>query len=248
MGFDRRCPWCESLFLRIERLGRCLILRIGGYRLFRCRHLVRRRIGRFQIGQVLVEIGLALGKSRSGILQIGRSRIGACLDDRANFKFLGIFVEDDFPLGNLCQHLTIGDLGNGIAGMNNRQPYHGGQIGDDQDDVLGDLCPGDRFHPAEERADQDPAQTDEYADAELKTGKAAGDQSHAVDLRNDIGKRTENCCEDADASDNVAAITLPKEVRNGELTEFAQVGGKQQRHQAVTAGPAGDKGKPVKSA
>ena len=129
--------------------------------------------------------------------------------------------------------------------MLDAEPDHGCQIGDDQDDVLGHLGPGHRLHAAEHRAHQNAAEADEYADAELQAGEAAGDQANAVDLRHHVDEGADDCGDDADGAHDVAAVARAEEVGDRELAELAQVGREEQRHQAVTTGPAHDKRQPV---
>ena len=122
--------------------------------------------------------------------------------------------------------------------MLQRQPYHRRHIGNDEDDVLGDLGPRHRAHATEKRTHQNAAETDEHTDAEFKPGKAGGDQAHAVDLRHDVRKRAQNGGENADAAHDVAAVAFAKEVGNGELAKFSQIGRQQKRDQTIAAGPA----------
>src|SRR5207302_7919272 len=110
------------------------------------------------------------------------------------------------------------------AGMFHAQPDHGRHVGDDEDDVLGHLGPGHRPHAAQHRANQDPGEADEHADAELEAGHPAHDQADAVDLGDDVDERTGDRADNAHEAHDVAAVALGEEVRNGELAELAQIG------------------------
>ncbi len=129
--------------------------------------------------------------------------------------------------------------------MLHRQPDHRDHVGHDQDDVLRHLGPGHRLHAAEEGANQDAGQTHEDADLELEAGEARGDDANAVDLRDHVGEGTGDGRNHADQARQMAAEARTEEVRNRELTELAQVGRQQDRHQAVAAGPAQHEGKAV---
>ena len=137
------------------------------------------------------------------------------------------------------------DLRHGGAGVLDGQPHHRDHVGDDQDDVLGQLRPGHGPHAAEEGAYKDAGEADEHADAELEAGEAAGDDADAVNLRHHVGEGAGNRDNDADETRQVAAVAGAEEIRNGELAELAQVGREKQRHQAVAAGPAHDESQAV---
>jgi hypothetical protein len=127
------------------------------------------------------------------------------------------------------------------------EPHHRREVGDDQDDVLRHLRPGDRPHAAEKRAHQDPGQADEHADAELQAREAAGDDADAVDLRHHVGERAQDRGEDADAAHDVAAVARAEKVGDRELAELAQVGGEEKGHQHVAPGPAHHEGEAVEA-
>ena len=129
--------------------------------------------------------------------------------------------------------------------MDDRQPDHRNHVGDDQDDVLRDLRPGDRLHAAKERAHQNAGQTDEHANGEFQSGKAAGDEADAVDLRHHIDEGHQHGGKHANQTRRMPAVARPEEVGNGELPELAQVGGEQQGDETVAAGPAHDEGQAV---
>eukprot|EP01136_Pigoraptor_vietnamica_P030245 Opistho-1_new@89256 len=145
-------------------------------------------------------------------------------------------------LGDLLQLGAVDDLRHRHARLLHRQPHHRDQVGNDQDDVLCHLRPGDGAHAAEERAHQDTAEADEHADLERQPAQARRDQSHAVDLRHHVGERAQDGGKNADESGQIAAIAFTQKIWNGELAELAQIGCEEQRHQAVAAGPAHDEG------
>ena len=243
----RTGPGRQPLVLVPLCLGRVCILGIGSKRFLCSRHFLRRRVVGLQLPDVLLEISLALRIAGGRILQSGIGRICAGLHDAANFKFLRVVRELLFLLGHFLQHLTVGDLRDWVARVLHRQPDHGGQVGNDQDDVLGHLRPSHRAHPAKERAHEDAAQADEHAGPELESRKAAGDQPDAVDLRHHVGERAQDRGEDAHAAHDVTAVALAEEVGNRELAELAQVGREEQRHQHIAARPAHHECKAVKA-
>ena len=75
--------------------------------------------------------------------------------------------------GDLLELVAVDRLRHRHAGLLHRQPHHRNHVGDDQDDVLRHLGPGDRPHAAEERAHQNAAQADEDADLERERRRAA---------------------------------------------------------------------------
>ena len=64
------------------------------------------------------------------------------------------------------QRLAVGQLRDRHAVELRRQDRHRDDVGDDQDDVLGDLGPGHRPHAAQHRAHQDAGEADEDGHAE----------------------------------------------------------------------------------
>jgi hypothetical protein len=66
-------------------------------------------------------------------------------------------------------------------------------------------------------------------------------------LRDHIGERAQDRGENADAADDIAAVTLTEKIRNRELAELAQIGREQKCDQAVAAGPAHDEREPVEA-
>ena len=104
------------------------------------------------------------------------------------------------------------------------------------------LGPGHRSHATQERAHQDSRQADKETDLELDPDKAAGDETHAVDLGDDIDEAGENRRSDRHRAREIALVAGAEEVRDGVATELAKIGSKQQRDEDVAAGPPGDEG------
>ena len=110
-----------------------------------------------------------------------------------------------------------------------------------------DLGPGDGAHSAEEGTHQNATETDEHTDAEFKTGKPAGDQTHPIDLCHHIRERAQDRGEYANTAHNISAVSFTEEIRNGELAKLPQVRCQQERNQAVAARPAHHKGEPIEA-
>ena len=190
--------------------------------------------------------GLAFGGQRlRHIDQPRRIVLGTCLEGGDDLQFLGVVQQLLLAFGHLGELRAVHQLRNRHAGLLHRQPHHRHQEGDDQDDVLRHLRPGHRAHATEEGADQHPAQAEKNADHEVDAGQARGDQPDAVDLRDQVHEGTQHGRDHADHPRQVAAVARAEEIRDGELTEFAQIRGDQQRHQAVTPGPAENEGQPA---
>ncbi len=201
-------------------------------------------IGRRVVGLELVDLGgqlLLAGVIRAGqALQLGAGVVGARLEDGADLQLLRILDEFFLERRDLLELLAVHDLRDRDAGLLHRQPHHRDHVGDDQDDVLRHLRPGYRPHAAQERADQDAAQTQENAELERHAGQPRCDEADAVDLRDDVGERAQDRGEDADGARDIAAVACAEEVRNRELPELAQVRREEQRDQAIAAGPSHD--------
>ena len=225
--------------------GGGLILGQSIQRLF-CRHDIGvRRMGGFQIGGLPGGFGFVNGQRRTRVLQLLGQFHRTPAKDLANLD-LGRIVHQPLLHGrHLLQLEAIDGLGYGRAHLLHGQPHHRDQIGHDQDDVLRDLRPGHRPHAAEKRAHQDAAQAQKDAQLKRDTREARRDQAHAIDLRHHVGERTQDGGKNAQQTRQVAAVARPKEVRNRELAELAQVGCQQQCHQAVAPGPPHDEGQAV---
>ena len=230
MGSDWCCTCGETFFLGPLPLGCGFVLGVGGQCFFSSSNLIGRSVGCLEAVHVLFELRFSVGVGLGRILQCSVGGVSPVLENLADFQFLRIRVDFLFQFADFLQRHAIGDLRYRDAGVFDSQPDHGGHVGDDQDDVLGHLGPGHRFHAAQHRAYEDAAETDEHTDAELQTGEAAGDQADAVDLRHHVNEGTGDRGDDADGADDVAAITRAEEVGNGELAELAQVGCQEQRH------------------
>ena len=222
------------------RRGRGLVLRIAPERVLGGLQLVGRRVGGLQVGHRLLELRLALAVRLGGILQRLGGRGRAVAEDLSDLLLLRIVDQLLLEGGDLLELLAVDQLRHRHAGLLHRQPHHRDHVGDDQDDVLRDLGPGDRLHAAEERAHQDARQAQEDADREVHAGESRRDQAHAVDLRDHVRERHHDRDHDADEARHVAAVARAQEVRNRELAELAHVRREQQRDQHVAPGPPHD--------
>ncbi len=119
------------------------------------------------------------------------------------------------------------------------------QDGDDQDDVLRDLGPGHRAHPAQEGADQDPGQPAEDADREVDADEARRDQADALDLRDQIDERTQDRRAGRERAHGRARKARAEEVGDGVARELAHIRRQQEGHEAEAAGPAHQVGERV---
>jgi hypothetical protein len=174
-------------------------------------------------------------------------------EDGAHADFLRVQCELRFALRQFRQHRAVRDLRQRIVGVLDGQPDGRQQERHQDDDVLRHLGPGDGAHAAQKRADQDAGQAEENADREIDPGEARGDQADRVDLRHHVGKRDDDGGTDRHQAHRVAAPAGAAAIARGQkigdrvLGELAQVGRDQQRHQAVTAGPAHDVGQGVEA-
>ncbi len=146
---------------------------------------------------------------------------------------------------DLLQRLTIHQLRDRHAGHLHRQDDHRDQVGDDQDDILRHLGPGNRAHTAQHRADQNAGKTNEHRNLERDAEEARSDDANAENLRRHIGEGRRNQHDHTSEAGQIAAIPGAEEVRHGILAELAQVRRQQDRHQQVAAGPAEHKGQAI---
>ena len=187
-----------------------------------------------------------LGVEAAGqALDVSVELVGLCLPEAQDLDLLRVGVDRLFLGVDLLEDLSVHDLGDRHAG--DLVGHHGGrdQVGDDQDDVLRDLRPGDGLHAAEHRADEDAAEADEDADREVEVEEAAHDDADAGDLRDQVGERRGDRREDADGPGSMAAVAGAEEVRDRELAELPEVRAEEHGEQHVAAGPAHDVGQAV---
>ncbi len=229
----RRSPGAGSC-LRISRNRR--------QRRFRRLHFRGRCVGGLEVGDTLGGCRLVGSQRRRNVLQLGREVVRPGLEDRLDLLLLRIVDQLLLDIGDGLELLAVGGLRDRGTGLLHAEPDHRDHVGDDQDDVLRHLRPGDRSHSAQERTHQDAGQAEEDPDLEGQSGEPRGDDAHAHDLRHHIGERTEDGGEDADQPRQVALVAGAEEVRDGELPELAQVRRQEERDQAIAAGPAHDEG------
>ena len=215
------------------------------HRFFGHRDLARRCIGRTQAGQPGFGSGFVRYQRRRWIGQLGAQQLGTFAVQRAHLQLLGIVGQQPLFGGHFFQLKTINRLRHRHAGLFDREPNHRQQIGHDQYNVLRDLRPGDRAHAAQKRAHQNAAQPQKHANFKRHTGEARGDQTDAINLRHQVGERTQDGGGHADETRQVAAVALAQKVGNGELAELAQVGREQQRHQTISTSPTQDESQAV---
>ena len=75
-------------------------------------------------------------------------------EDGANFQLTRITGQLFFLGGDFLQLVAINRMRHGDTCLFDRQPNHRDQIGHQQNDVLGNLCPGDGAHATQKRADK----------------------------------------------------------------------------------------------
>ena len=138
--------------------------------------------------------------------------------------------------------VAIDSLWNWHTGVFNRQPNNRQQVGNDQDDVLGNLRPGHGTHAAQERANQNTDQTGKNTHFKSQTRQTRSDQANAVNLCHHISEGAQDGGKDTDQAGQIALVAGAQKVRNGELAELAQVRRQEKRHQAVTACPSQNEG------
>ena len=126
-------------------------------------------------------------------------------------------------LADALQRLAVGQLGDRHAVELRRQDGNRDDVGDDQDDVLGDLSPGHRAHAAQHRAHQDAGEADEHRYAEWNLEEARGDDPDADDLGHDVGEARAEQHDDAEQPRQVAFVPGAEEVGHGEDAELAQI-------------------------
>jgi len=163
-------------------------------------------------------------------------------ENTADLVLLGVGHQLFFKLGDLLQLLPVYQLGDWETRLLHGQPHHWNHVGNNQNDVLRNLRPGNRLHATQERADQNASEAQENTDFKLHTGQTGGDQTHTINLRDHIRERTDNGNHDADESGHVAAKAGAQKIRDGELAKLAQVGRQKQRNQHVATRPAHNEG------
>ena len=129
--------------------------------------------------------------------------------------------------------------------MLRRQDHDRREVGDDKNDILGNLRPGHRPHAAQHRAEQDADEAGEHRDLELHAEEARGDEAGAVDLRRHVGEGAADEHDHAEEAGEVAAVPERQEVGHRIGAELAQIRSDQDRHQHEAAGPAQHPGEAV---
>ena len=109
-------------------------------------------------------------------------------EDGANFQLTGIIDQLFFLGGDFLQLVAINRMRHGNTGLFDRQPDHWHQIGHQQNDVLGNLCPGHSAHSPQKRANQQSAQPEKNTQFKRYAGQVRSDESDAVNLCDQISK------------------------------------------------------------
>ena len=254
MRFERLGARQQPAALRApERLGVFRRFRVGRQRPFGAAHVGQRHVAPARHVEALLG-GQPAAFPGGG--QGGQARpVVVCLAPEAcaHFQLARVRRQLRFALGQLGQHRTIGHLRHRVVGMLDRQPHGRDQEGDQDDDVLRHLGPGNAAHAAQERADKNTGQPQEDADRKVDAGKARGDQAHRVDLGHhvdegdDDGRAHRQQAHRPAAPARAAAVAHGQVVGNRVLGKLAQVGRDQQRDQAIAAGPAHDVGEGVEA-
>ena len=165
-------------------------------------------------------------------------------ENRDDFLLPRIVDQLLLEIGHFLKLVAVNRLRHRHAGLLDRQPHNRNQVGDDQYDVLRNLRPGDGAHAAKERTDQDATEPDEDADLERQPRQPRRDQAHAINLRDQVHERTQDCRDDAQEARQVALVARAQKVGDRELPELSQVRRQEQCHQAIAACPAQYEGQP----
>ncbi len=201
-----------------------------------------RRVDGLQVGDPARRRAAFRRQCRGNVGQAGIQFGGARPEDRDHLLLRRVGLQRLLGRDDLAQLVAVGGLRQRRGVLLDRQPRHRHQEGHQQHDVLRHLRPCDGAHAAQERAHEDAAQAQEHAHLERHAGDAAGDQAHAVDLRDDVEERAGDGRHHADHPREIAVVARGQEVGDRVLAELAQVGRDQQGHQHEAAGPAEDVG------
>ena len=108
--------------------------------------------------------------------------------------------------------------------MLNRDPDARHEVGNDENDVLGNLRPSNRTHSTQERTDQNTREADENTDFKRNTGDQTGrNETHTVNLCHHVGEGAQDGRDDTQEAGQIAAIASTQEIGNRELAKLTQV-------------------------
>ena len=119
-------------------------------------------------------------------------------------------------------------------------PEHRHQIGDNQHDILGNLCPCDGAHAAKHGTQQNSQQTEPDAQFKRNLQCPCGDGAGGINLRGHIGERGNHQHDDRKQAGQIAAIARADEIGHRVAAEFAQIRRQQRVNQHIAARPADD--------
>ena len=225
----------------VSSAGGSLVLRQLAHSSFSRLDICQTAIGCFELFHFFLCSSFVSGHGSRHVLEFFNGGVRACLENTAHFQLFRIFQQLLFFGTHFFKCVAIDSLRNRHAGVFHRQPNDGQQVGNDQDDVLGNLCPGHGTHTAQERANQNTDQTGKNTHFKSQTRQTRGDQANAVNLCHHIGEGAQDGGKHTDQAGQIALVAGAQKVRNGELAELAQVGRQEKRHQAITTGPSQNK-------
>ena len=216
-----------------------------GQPFFSCNLLGLRGFGGPEQGDLGFSFRSLHGEGPHGVGQHVMQMVGLILKNLAHSLLVGVVGEADLLRRDFFKLHAIHNLRQRNARLLHAEPDHWQQVGHDDDDVLGHLCPGHSPHAAQKRANQNPAQAEKDTQLERHTHEAGSDQAHPVNLGHHIGERAQDGSGHTQKPRQIAAIPFPQKIRNGELAEFAQIGRQKQGNQTKPARPPHDEGQPV---
>lgn len=130
------------------------------------------------------------------------------------------------------------ELRHGPEAVLHRDQRNRQQERNDQDDVLRDLRPRDRPHPAQKRAHENPREAAEDADREIDADEARRDEADALYLRDQVDERAQDRGDRRERPDERARKARAQKIGNRVARELAHVWREQERNEAETARPA----------
>ena len=127
--------------------------------------------------------------------------------------------------GAVCDFRAQSNLRNRYAGNQHGNENGGHQIGKDQHTVLGHLGVGNALHATQYGVHKDDGHTNNDAPENWDVEELGEDDADAAHLSRDVGKRNQDQTDHCDHASRGGIIPSTDEIRHGELTEFAQIGG-----------------------
>ncbi len=164
--------------------------------------------------------------------------VGVLPPQRARLLLLGVPGEPDLGRIVLLQELPVGQLGDRDREDLERQVHDRHQVGDDQNDVLGHLGPGDRLHAAEHRAEQHAGQAEVHSVVVVDPDESGHDEADPGHLGHQVGERADDGPDHAHDARRIAAVARAQEVRDRVGAELAEVRPQEHGEEQVAPRPA----------